>query len=203
MKAEILKLFNTGMRKIDIANTLGITKDTVQKNTPLLGKKEFDKIKYIELYEKGFTHSQIGKKLGNSESQVQRILSGYKREKTIRRAKKIAANQNKRKDELDKITPRVKRFWDEGYSKTAIARSLKVSFYTVDSILKSLNLGYVPYKEILKHQERDPKKIYKDVDRHSGKIKVKLNEKTEVYMDPQKWDSVEEFKQFKIKQLGL
>lgn len=88
----------------------------------------------------------------------------------------------------------IKKLYLEGYTITSIAQTLGISFVSAKQSIIS---------QKLEMQERSTKhgRILKNIDRHTGKVKVQLDSRTWVYLDPK--DDLQKRIDFKRKQLKL
>ena len=77
-KDEVIKLYNGGVKQIDIANQLGYSKGTISgiigKFCPHDIRKPADRTLVLNLWKEGKTKIEIGKLLGYNRSTISRII---------------------------------------------------------------------------------------------------------------------------------
>lgn len=199
-KDEIMRLFNEGMSRVKIANQLNISRYIVSINTPSSEKQTVDikkRTKRIRrLYRDGILRKDIERHLGVSRTIIQRALEGEPRQKITREYIKKANPLPKIKKKEKNLNPQIKKLWIEGKTKSVIARELNIGFPRVNQAIIDMGI-----EDIERAVYSKPK--LKTIDRYTNKIKVQINHKTWAYMDAQKWDCENKFREFKIKQLGL
>lgn len=151
-----------------------------------------------KLYRDGIARKDIEKYLGVSKTIIQHALTGEPRLKIYReRFKKDTSISIPKPIKREKnLHPEIKSLWLSGKTMSEIARELKIGFPRVKQAIIDMGIEDIDRAVFSK-----PK--LKTIDRHTDKIKVQINYKTWAYMDTEKWDCENKFREFKIKQLGL
>lgn len=200
-KDEILRLFTEGIPRAEIAKRLSISRPTVFRYTPVATKSTSEELNkrnesIKKLYRDGIPRKDIEKHLGVSKTIIQRALQGEPRLKIQRewvKKEKVIPKVAKKEKSLH---PEIKRLWMQGKTMSIIARELNIGFPRVKQSIIDMGI-----EDIERSVFSKPK--LKTIDRHTNRTKVQINHKTWAYMDSEKWDCENKFREFKIKQLGL
>lgn len=182
VKSRIVELVQSGIPNHKIAEILNISRPSVSKYSKLAGVnkaelKERLRFKTIELYKDGKSMRDISKHTSLAYATVQRYINA----EGIERAQSVKYG-TKRRNLTKKEIKEVHQLFKEGVSQSDISRKLYVSRQIISYHLK-------PVKPVVIKKKPEVKKRIEDrplstIDRITGRIKVRLDRKTEIYFEP-------------------